>query len=79
MRCCTIPPSIWPIFLADAGRDLPEDGVLAGQIKQLLLQHYETDDPDIVAKVEFGMLASTVRWAHIKLRAHNKASSRLQA
>jgi hypothetical protein len=59
-------------FLAD--RELQEDVALAGRVKELLLTHYETDDADIAEKVEFGMLDSVVRWAHIDVRAGLKAS-----
>ena len=61
-------------FLADASRDLPADGVLAHRLRQLLLDAYVTDDPDLAGKVDFILMGSQVRWARIEVRAGLKAT-----
>ncbi|NKB66766.1 MAG: phosphotransferase [Candidatus Latescibacteria bacterium] len=62
-------PSIDLIELAiELHSDLPEDGLLAGQMMELLLQHYQTDDQAIAEKLEFGLLEFQIGRAYQQVR-----------
>ena len=39
-------------------------------------KHYPGDDPDLAAKIEFGLMGYDVRWAHIRVRAAVRARER---
>ena len=38
-------------------------------MQDLTLQYYPSDDPNLRAKVAFGLLGYEVRWANIRVRA----------
>ena len=43
-------------FAIEMCSDLPTDGVVAKRVIDAVLKHYQTDDPAITAKIEFGLL-----------------------
>ena len=43
-------------FAIEMYSDLPPDGVVAKKIIDMVLKHYQTDDPAITEKIEFGLL-----------------------
>ena len=66
-------------FAIEVHSDLPEDGKLAGRVMELMLKHYETDDPAIAEKVELGLLEYEIRHAHQRVRASIRQAEREQA
>lgn len=55
-------------FAIELHSDLPEDGLLAGKIMDMVLKHYQTDDPAIAEKIEFGLLEFEIRRAYQQVR-----------
>ena len=66
-------------FAIEVHSDLPEDGELARKVMELMLKHYETDDPAIAEKVELGLLEYEIRHAHQRVRASIRQAERAQA
>ena len=51
-------------FAIEMYSDLPPDGVAAKQIVDAVLKHYQTGDPAIEEKIEFGLLLFAIRRAY---------------
>ena len=43
-------------FAIEMYSDLPPDGIVAKKVIDAVLRHYQTDDPAIIEKIEFGLL-----------------------
>lgn len=54
-------------FILEIQSDM-EDEVTVRQIADWIVEHYPSDDPDLPAKIEFGLLGYDVRWARIRVR-----------
>ena len=50
-------------FAIEIYSDLPPDGIAAKKITDAVLKHYQTDDPAIEEKIEFGLLLFAIRRA----------------
>ena len=51
-------------FAIEMYSDLSPDGVAAKKIIDAVLKHYQTDDPALEAKIEFGLLIFTIQRAY---------------
>ena len=51
-------------FAIEMYSDLSPDGIAAKKIVDAVLKHYQTDDPAIEAKIEFGLLLFAIRRAY---------------
>ena len=51
-------------FAIEMYSDLPPDGIAAKKIVDAVLKHYQTDDPAIEAKIEFGLLIFAIGRAY---------------
>ena len=51
-------------FAIEMYSDLPPDGVAAKKIVDAVLKHYQTDDPAIKTKIEFGLLIFEIQRAY---------------
>jgi hypothetical protein len=54
-------------FMLEVQSDL-EDEDRIRQICDWLVEHYTSDDPNLAAKIEYGLMGHEVRWAHIRVR-----------
>ena len=51
-------------FAIEMYSDLSPDGIAAKKIVDAVLKHYQTDDPAIEAKIEFGLLLFAISRAY---------------
>ena len=55
-------------FAIEMYSDLPPDGVVARKVIDAVLKHYQTDDPAITEKIEFGLLVFEIGRAYQQIR-----------
>lgn len=62
-------------FILELRGDI-DDAAVVQRMTDALLRTYPSDDPDLPAKIEFGLLGYDIRWAHIRVRAEVRARER---
>jgi len=55
-------------FAIEMYSDLPPDGVVAKKVIDEVLKHYQTDDPSITEKIEFGLLVFEIGRTYQRVR-----------
>ena len=55
-------------FAIEMYSDLPPDGIVAKRVVDVVLKYYQTDDPAITEKIEFGLLAFEIGRAYQQVR-----------
>ena len=55
-------------FAIEMYSDLPPDGVVAKKVIDVVLKYYQTDDPAIIEKIEFGLLVFEIGRAYQQIR-----------
>jgi len=55
-------------FAIEMYSDLPPDGIIAKKVIDAVLKHYQTDDPAIKEKIEFGLLVFEIGRAYQQIR-----------
>ena len=55
-------------FAIEMYSDLPPDGIVAKKVIDAVLKHYQTDDPAITEKIEFGLLVFEIGRTYQQVR-----------